>query len=354
MKYSLLLRQIPEIPALKLESEQRSGAVIIHRTNNCVIYFDKSQKPKTALNPSRHKSDTSHAFKTGEIVEVGKIYDEISRSFFDESHNTGSLKLRDELIQRSSRNPHIKNSSQIQTKLKSMTAVKDPQIKDIKSRILFTNRRLKQSKAGNPTESQQVSKDSSNSFILNNTLDSPNKAKRKKLIDSHRNLTFEQKLEFYNENPVIAERRIRTSHFPWEKPEVPALTSTPENSKFFTKKEVVQENKVKNVLKFHHRNSINLDYLKNPELLGSDGGKLLLQIMNDEKQNVKASAEEIVEFNRIIHRRIRRMNARQNGWENEIYRYAVDKVNLVPTCNPVDLIKSYFNYMRSGSWEGGG
>lgn len=344
MKFSMMFKHVPEIPALKLETDHKQSTVV-HRTNKCVISFDNSTKPKTAFNHPRHKSDIGHLFKTGEIVEVGKIYDEISRSFFDESHNTGSIRLRDEQIHHSNRNHRVKDSSNIQSKLKSMSAVRDSHIKDIKTRILSTNRRLKLSKAGNSTESQQVTKESSGSLILNNLADSPNKVQRKKLIDSHRNLTFEQKLEFYDENPVIAERRIKTSHLPWDKPEVPMVTSTPENSKFFQKKEIVQGNKVKNVLKFNPRNSIRLDYLKNPALLGNDGGKLLLQIISDEKYNIKASAEEIVELNNIIHRRIKRMNAKQNTWESEIFRYAVDKVNMVPTCNPVELINSYFNYM---------
>ena len=343
MKYSMLQRQIPEISYLKQDKDLLTGEVAIHRTRNCVIYFDNSRKLKTAHAHARHKSENSHLAITSEIVEVDKIYDEISRSFFDESHNYGALRLKDEEVAYSKRNK-IRDPTSIQTKLKSMQAVKDSQIKSIKNRILSTTRRVKLSKAGYSNESQQITKESSNSFINMNLIESPNSSNRKKLLDSHRNLTFEQKLEFYDEHPILTERRIMTSHLPWSKPELPNLTSTPENSKYFqNKSDNLNENKARNILKFHHRNSIKLDYLKNPALLGHDGGKLLLQIMRDEKQNVKASNEEILEFNKIIFRRIRKMKQKEQGWEHEILKYAVDRVNLVPTCKPTELINSYFN-----------
>jgi hypothetical protein len=342
MKYSMFYRQIPEIPALRPEKDLKNGELAVHRTRNCVVYFDNSRRLKTSYENSRHKSLNSSHLGTSELVEVDRIYDEISRSFFDESLHPGALKLRDE-EQTLSKRTHKKQQATLHLKLKSMQAVKDSQIKDIKSRIQSSTRRVKLSKAGNSNESQQITKESSNSFIVQNQSESPNRSHRKKLIDSHRNLTFEQKLEFYEEHPLLTERRIMTSHLPWEKPEIPLVTSTPENSKFFQIKTEGENQGKMIVLKFGTKKAIRLDYLKNPALLGHDGGKLLLQIMRDEKQNVKASNEEILELNKIIFRRIRKMKQKEKGWEQDIVRYAVDKVNLLPTCNPSELINSYFD-----------
>lgn len=89
-------------------------------------------------------------------------------------------------------------------------------------------------------------------------------------------------------------------------------------------------------------NKISLAFLKDPSLLGTKGGQLLLQLINDEKQNVRASNAEIAELNKIIHKRLKQRQSKQNGWENEIVKFALDKVLLKPTQLATNLINSYF------------
>ena len=222
-------------------------------------------------------------------------------------------------------------------------AIRDPHIDEIKSKINSTNQRLKSSKAGNSLENSVILKTSSNSLVFDDPNTSRQTAIRKKLIENVRNLSFEEKLEFYIENPLIAERRLKTGHLPWDGPTLPDLPSTPENNQYYSDKGINIQNKVRASRKSTARMTMQLDFLKNPTLLGSKGGKLLLQIINDEKNSVKTSNAEIQELNRIIKRRLKILQQREDGWENDIFKYAVNKVLLKPTCKATNLIDSYFN-----------
>ena len=123
---------------------------------------------------------------------------------------------------------------------------------------------------------------------------------------------------------------------------MPLLPSTPENSQFYSKKSILVQDSVTVRKRATISNKISLAFLKDPSLLGTKGGQLLLQLINDEKQNVRASNAEIAELNKIIHKRLKLRQSKQNGWENEIVKFALDKVLLKPTQLTTNLINSYF------------
>lgn len=326
VKIPLLEKEIPRIEILQ-DDVQASSAK---------NYQNSSKSFSFTYNPSHQANLPS------KIFQIAPIYNKISKAYFNENLTHEGIFLRDDYKKVQKLGNLQKKTLDLRSKLKSLSTPKDPYINDIKTRILNTNQRLKQSKAGGVLESSMVSKGSyvsvdrdSNSFNQ--------KAHRKKLRDSVRASTFEQKLGFYEENPLIAKRRIETEHLPWEQPAIPVLPSTPENSKYFSTQPTVPKTIIKPPKKSKYYSTLSLDFITNPKLLGPKGKKLLVQIINDEKKNVKASKAEIEELNKIINKRISLIKSRERGPKQDVFTYIVDKVLMKPTSDASSLIKSYFN-----------
>ena len=343
LKYGLMDAKLTKISIFN-EDQDPSHNLVIHRTSNCVIYHQGPQKPYKVQNSDcGFKSQIGKVFKPlGVVRQATPIYQNITKSFFNESYTRDVVFLKDEQKQVTQLKKIQEKTSMLRTKLKSLSATHDPQINGIKSRIVSTTERLKHSKAGKSLESSTFTKESLDAADAENNTHRQSML-RKKIIESARNLSFEQKLGFYEENPMIAERRIKTGHLPWEGPFLPSLPGTPDNSKYYDDKILSKRNTLKIGRKKSLLASINLAFLQNPKLLGPKGGQMLFQMISDEKNNVKTSNAEIEELNRIINRRIRIMKKKETGWENEVYRYAVNKATLKPTCKAANLINSYFS-----------
>jgi hypothetical protein len=341
LNYSLFHKKVSSISLLKETNERESHDFVVHRSRNCVLQTGKREKDRVSSAPGcGFQSEIGKEFKPyGEIHSVSPIYDQISKSFFGEVENPSVLQLfdRDFTIK-----PKIRTIT-AESRLKPVSFLKDPQIEVIKSRINTTNKRLQHSKAGKSASVTYESAVNSNSSIIDKPK-VPKKSynKRETVLKEARNISFEQKLMFYNEDLSMSKRREKTEHFPWNEPENPQLPSTPENSKFYT---IIPEIKSK-FKEFKRRKGIctrqKMDFLSNPKALGKKGGRLLLQMVNDEKNNVQTSKAEIEEFNKAIFCRTRTLKLEENSWKAEQRQFAVDKCRMKKTRDANFLIRSYF------------
>lgn len=344
-KYGMLDKKISKICVFNEEAEP-PRELAIHRTSNCVIYRTVPHK-RTGINAKcGFQSEIGKAFKPlGQVRQVTPIYQKITKNFFNEAYAHETIFLKDDAKNLLLLKKIQEKTQKVRSKLKNLNAIKDPHYGNIKTQIENTSVRLRYSKAGKSLDNSTLRKEISESLI-DEGASHRQSAFRKKLIESARNLSFEQKLEFYEENPVIAERRIKTGHLPWDGPFLPSLPGTPENSTYFTEAKVSNHNTIKAMRRPTLVATMNLAFLKNPKLLGKRGGKILFQIMSDEKNNVKTSSTEIEELNKIISKRMKLLRDKETGWEQEVMRYAVDKATLQPTVKATNLINSYFSLQQ--------
>ena len=214
-KYTMLEREISDIN-LDKEDHKNENHLAIHRTKNCVIYYE-TQKPskKSESQNCGFRSEIGKVFRPhGAIRQVTPIYNKISKTYFNKNYIKDPIYFKDDKKNEGLRKIEQKTKN-YQKKIKSLSASKNSNFDHIRSKICSTNRRLQHLKVGNSFSSSFNTKNSTDSLqdeIMTNT--NYQKINRTRLIERCRNLSLEEKLNFYDENPDSAKRRIKTAHLP--------------------------------------------------------------------------------------------------------------------------------------------
>ena len=93
-KYTMLEREISDIN-LDKEDHKNENHLAIHRTKNCVIYYE-TQKPskKSESQNCGFRSEIGKVFRPhGAIRQVTPIYNKISKTYFNENYIKVQYKL---------------------------------------------------------------------------------------------------------------------------------------------------------------------------------------------------------------------------------------------------------------------
>lgn len=317
--------------------------LVVHRSFSGVIVASSRQGSYRKYRGGN--SFSGHAFDTVEgISRVTPIIKKIKDNYFNEKITEKYINLEDDANKAVLK--RVQNSTKKhEDNLEKFRVDKDSDKYPLREAINKSTNRLIRSRYGKRNPKIQESLSVPNEPVVVSAGEKPNLANTRAwqmIKKREREKSFEERLRFYQESPRTAKRRLTTHHLPWNIPRIPEITSTPENSRYYpkTQRKPIHQNSFKKQFTGARRPTLAISYLRHPELLGSEGTSLLLQIVSDERGGYKTTYSEIEKFNSIVNKRLSLKE--ENSYKQGIKEYALKKLYNLPAPKAEAMITDFF------------